>query len=143
MDKPRLLSLNAFSWDANPLCNRFQSCNDNEGFVEVWKKYIDPYLQKDTGKFSAEPDELSSTQAMDTEFSSLQPASSTPPPPPPPPGRAKRKSVSTPSLTPASKSARVEQDEKMDTETTSFDEEGMDKTIQENFLGELLMGVQH
>ena len=41
---PRQLSLNAFSWDENELCNHFQGCGDNQGFLKVWMEYVHPFL---------------------------------------------------------------------------------------------------
>ena len=116
LEKPKLLSLNAFSWNENSLCNQFQSSKDGSGFIAVWKKQIAPYLDKDTGKFG---------RSLSDESEELQ----VPPSPAITPERraVKRSNSLTPTLMPSQKSPRLEPEEDS--------EDYMDKQIQENFIG--------
>lgn len=60
-DKPRQLSLNAFSWDSNNVSGKFQGCRTSLGFVARWEENIAGHLSQ-SGVFS-QPMDLVSTDA--------------------------------------------------------------------------------
>ena len=45
-DKPRLLSIDAFSWDFNDLSGMFQGCQTPAGFVARWEEKISKQLSE-------------------------------------------------------------------------------------------------
>lgn len=101
-------------------------------------KHVDPYLKQGTGNFIPPP-ESSSILASETYVSGCSEVAAAP-------EKSstlnctsqarqcnKRKSLTPPSLTPASKIARREQS--IEIECPASNEEEMDKRIQEHFLG--------
>ena len=103
-------------------------------------KHVDPYLKQGTGNFIPPP-ESSSVLGSETSVLGSSEVAATP-------EKSstlnctsqarqsnKRKSLTPPSLTPASKIARREQSIEIECCPTTSNEEEMDKRIQEHFLG--------
>jgi len=53
--KPRLLSLNDFSWNENILSGKFQGCGNDQGFMKVWMEFVRPFLNQN-GVFTCTSD---------------------------------------------------------------------------------------
>ena len=138
-DKPRQLSLDTFSWDANDLSRKFRGCQSSVGFVACWEENISGNLSK-SGVFSQPMNNpvSGSTTDINTSVESVTSQSLVEPPPDsqlstPTPQR--KRSANPSPLVPASKQARLEQDSPSCSQT--FEEEDMDKQIKSMFIGKL------
>ena len=116
MDRPRQMSLAAFSWDENTLCQQFCSSGDNKEFIKVWKEKFLPHIDPDDGSFLPPLEQPTTPEAQE---------------------RKRKTSCTPPSLLPATKAARVLQAQAKQSETSShFDEKEMDEEICKHFVGE-------
>ena len=115
LERPRHLSLAAFSWDDNNLSRHFQSCGQVDGFLQAWEKHIKPYLNESSGKFTPPSAALSTSGAT--------------------PNDKQLNIESPPSLLPATKVARLQQDKFGDHIPDSADGKDMDVQIAQHFIG--------
>ena len=125
--KPKLLSLDAFSWNSNPVCNWFQGCKDNNGFLVIWREKISPLLNKKTGDFDSSfediPNSSTCTPVGTGDHVDEVDDIATP-------NRKRKSSTTPPYLLPTSKSLRMEEEN-----AANCDETDMDQKIRNNFLG--------
>ena len=139
-DKPRQLSLDTFSWDANDLSGKFRGCQSSVGFVTRWEKNISGNLSAESGVFSQPMNNpvSGSTTDVNTPVESVASQSVIEPPPDSQlskPTPQKKRSANPSPLVPASKQARLEQDSPRCSQ--NFEEEEMDKQIKSMFIGKL------
>ena len=137
-EKPRMLSLDAISWDSNELSGKFQGCQTPAGFVARWEEKISGQLSESevfNQSVNSSPIVTEFTDpkrvVTQTESSaSISPASVANP------LNIKRQSLPTP-LVPASKQARLEINSASQSLGCSgnFEEEEMDKNIRTLFIG--------
>ena len=110
------MSLAAFGGDDDHFSQHLTKCGDNDSFVKAWKEKIEPHIGSDGSWCGRLPDDISTPST--------------------PEGRdyLKRKSSTPPSLLPATKSARTQQDKSG--ACSEFDEKEMDEEIRKHFIGE-------
>ena len=118
LERPKQLSLGAFSWNDNSLSRHFQSCGEADGFLEAWGKHVKPYLNENSSEFTA----LSTTE--------LSTSGATPNNP-----RKRADIESPPSLLPATKTARLQQEKRAEHRPEIPDDKDMDAQIAQHFLG--------
>lgn len=130
LDKPKQLSLNAFSWDDNNLTLLFRGCGDGAGFLKVWGKHVKPYLNTASGTFS--PTTLDASTLLSPGTSSAgQSTSQTS-------TLRKRPSITTPpNLMPATKTARLQQEKTAVLSDADSSTKEMDAEVAQHFLGKL------
>ena len=118
LERPKQLSLGAFSWDDNNLSRHFQSCGEADGFLQAWGKYIKPYLDESSGEFTPPSNNEPSTSGAT------------------PNNPRKRADIeSPPSLLPATKTARLQQEKRVEHIPEIPDDKDMDAEIAQHFLG--------
>lgn len=131
LDKPRQLSLQAFSWDDNNLSRLFHGSGESAGFLAAWNKHVLPFIHTASGTFSPPP--IPSASSKGTIGSSTASTSEAPTVL----HKGKRSSLTTPpTLMPATKRARLQQEQAATTDTSSAKE--MDEEIASHSLGEFL-----
>ena len=128
LDKPKQLSLNAFSWDDNYLSLLFRGCGDGAGFLKIWGIHIKPYLNTASGAFSPSSPATSSRLSSVTNSAGQSSQTST---------LRKRPSTTPPNLMPATKTARLQQEQTAVLSDADSSTKEMDEEIAQHFLGEL------
>ena len=122
--RPRLLSLNAFSWDETSFSRLFQGWKDNSGFLTIWQQKVFPYFIKETGQYyPIQAETTATTTVVGSSSHNLTGVT---------PNRKRKQSLTLPSLTPASKTLRLDLE---DVSEEPSDEE-MDERIKKHSLGE-------
>ena len=131
--KPRLLSLNDFSWNDNILSGKFQGCGNNQGFLKVWMEFIRPFLNQNgvfTSDHGQSQDEMRPADAVHMSQEKEMP------------NQKKRKSQNDtpPSMIPASKIIKYGSEiEKANDAADIESESSMDTSIQKHFIGTFVL----
>ena len=101
----------------------FQGCGDNKGFIRVWEEQVHPHLNTASGIFS--PPCTSSSMPTHMDDVNLSPTTNQ---------KRKSTSVTPPCLMPATKTARLQQ-EQTTLQEESVSEKEMDDEIAQHFVG--------
>ena len=126
--KPRLLSLNDFSWNENVLSGKFQGCGNNQGFMKVWMEFVKPYIDQN-GVFTCNYDQLpDESQPLDVSHEKDTPSQK----------KRKLQNDTPPSMIPASKVVKYASETEKANDADVESESSMDTKIQKHFLGTYL-----